>query len=87
MTENKFCAYYQARVHRPYSWYLVAILRSFEHLAFDRTLDKKENIFEFFIPQAREEMFVNFIKQMQEEGVVLDYKKLPNRLMDQHAHV
>ena len=75
-----YCCYYQARVQKADTWFLVAVLRSFEHIAFDRTLDKIEGIFEFFVPEAHEHIFLELMDYFLKEHVVFDVKKLSNRL-------
>jgi hypothetical protein len=77
-----YCSYYQANVQRPLCLYVVAILRSFEHLAFDRTLDPETSLFEFFVPTSTEEYFLTLMNDLQSEGLIYDLKKLPNRLED-----
>jgi hypothetical protein len=79
------CCYYQARVTTKDSWFLVAVLRSFEHLAFDRTLDKQTSTFEFFVPSGNERTFTELLEYFKSQGVILDYQKLPNRLEDATA--
>lgn len=77
-----YCSYYQATVTKSEMWYLVAILRSFEHIAFDRTLDKENNRFEFFVPQDLESFFLEIMNFFQEELVISYLQKMPNRLFD-----
>jgi hypothetical protein len=81
--ENIFmlhCSYYQARVQREKCWFLVAVLRSFEHLAFDRTLDVDQSIFEFFVPASTEDTFVELMEYLQQQGIILEVHKMENRL-------
>lgn len=78
-----YCSYYQAKLDRPKSWFLVAVLRSFEHLAFDRTLNKEESLFEFFVPPTNEKYFLELMDYMKAQGVVVELNHLPNRLMYQ----
>jgi 4-hydroxyphenylpyruvate dioxygenase-like putative hemolysin len=80
-----YCCYYQARLNRTKSWFLVAVLRSFEHLVFDRTLDKEESLFEFFVPNNNEPYFLEIMEYMQQQGFVLEVNKMPNRLMTQEV--
>ena len=47
-----YSLYFQAQVNKKETWFLAATLRSFEHLAFDRTVDKQAGIFEFFCNAA-----------------------------------
>ena len=79
------CAYYQAHVVRKECCFLVAILRSFEHLLFDRTLDKNESIFEFFVPVDNEKTFLELMQYLEKKEVVHSVTKLPSRLADPHA--
>jgi hypothetical protein len=74
-----YCTYYQAYVEPRHAWYLTAVLRSFEHLVFDRTLDVKNSIFEFFVPPQLESYFVEIMNAMEQEGIVSNIQKLPNR--------
>ncbi len=76
-----YCSYYQAHIDKTFCWYFVAILKSCEHLAFDRTLDTKINLFEFYVPAAREDEFVRFMNYFAQQHLVHGLKKLPNRLI------
>jgi len=76
----EYCSYYQATIARRESWFFVAVLHSYDHMSFDRTLDIQNSVFEFFVPQATEHYFLEAIKQLEERGLVFDFKKLPNRL-------
>jgi hypothetical protein len=77
----QYCIYYQAHIPREYCWFLTATLRSYEHVAFDRTLDKEHSIFEFFVPEPQEPLFIQIMSRFEKEGVVQDLKKLPNRFI------
>lgn len=76
------CLYYQATVLKERHWFFTASLRSFEHLAFDRTCNPEEGIFEFFVPQNFENHFLAIMENFREQGLIWDLKKLPNRLAD-----
>ncbi len=80
-----YCSYYQARVVEKDCWFLVAIMRSFEHLAFDRTFDKGTSTFEFFVPQDLEQTFLELMDFFKAEGIVQELCSLPNRLIDPQA--
>lgn len=82
-----YCRYYQALVEQDVCWYLTAILRSYEHLAFDRTLDVSESRFEFFVPHDLNDDFVQLMQHMTEEGVVTGLQEYDNRLIDPDALV
>ncbi len=79
--------YYQAHVKAEECWFLVALLRSFEHLAFDRTFDKQNSVFEFFVPADNEATFKEIMHYLEQVGIVSDVQQLPNRLVDPHAAV
>jgi len=82
-----FCSYYQAHVQPQKAWFVVAILKSFEHMLFDRTLDVGNSIFEFYVSPSAEPYFLEVMAYMQQQGYVLDLKKLPNRLADTAAQL
>jgi hypothetical protein len=73
------CSYYQAYVVSRKCWFFVGILRSFEHLCFDRTLDVEKSIFEFFVPPGLEQPFEELMDYFQHNAIIKDLKKLPNR--------
>lgn len=78
------CLYYNARVKKRENVYFVGILKSFEHLCFDRTLESKNDpentTFEFFVPHNHERAFLRLMDYFLQQGLVSDLKKLPNRL-------
>jgi hypothetical protein len=80
-----YCAYYQAYVVKKETWFLVATLRSFEHLAFDRTFDKEKGIFEFFVPHELETFFDPLLRYYITSGVIVSYEKLSNRLVGEEV--
>ena len=79
------CAYYQATVLKEKHWLLTSLIRSFEHLAFDRTCDTEQGIFEFFVPQDLEHHFLEIMEAFRQQGLIWDLKKLPNRLGESDA--
>ncbi len=76
-----YCTYFTASVDKTFCWYVVAILKSYEHLAFDRTLDTATNLFEFYVPADREKEFINLMSYFEKQHLVTGLAKLPNRLM------
>lgn len=77
-----YCQYYQAHVDRSECWFFVGVMRSFEHMNFDRTLDLQNSIFEFFVPETMEDQFLRIMDYFKRHNIVSDLKKLPNRLLD-----
>jgi len=77
---NKFCQYYQAHVDKKMTWFVVATLKSYEHMQFDRTIDPNQSIFEFFVPQDMEHLFLAVIERLTKKGYVSGLVKQENRL-------
>lgn len=77
-----YCSYYQAHVKKETGWFVVGILKSFEHMMFDRTVNVENSIFEFFVSPAAEQYFLQVMTYLEQEGYISDLKKLPNRLMN-----
>lgn len=75
-----YSAYYQAIVKKELCWRLTAILRSYEHLAFDRTIDNATSRFEFFVSPDLEDYFLKLMDYFIKIGIISDLQKLPNRL-------
>lgn len=75
-----YCAYYTARVDRKRCWLLTSILRGTEHIAFDRCLDPKESIFEFFVAPAMEPVFLELMAYCKKEAIISDCVAGTNRL-------
>lgn len=74
------CTYYQAHIKKECVLYVVSILKSFEHLCYDRSIDKSRSMFEFFVPSANERAFLALMNRFEREGIVADVRALPNRL-------
>lgn len=77
---NDYCAYYQAHIAKQQTLNCVSILKSFDHLCFDRCLDTPSNLFEFFVPPSQEPLFCRLMTYFENQGTVKDLKKLPNRI-------
>ena len=82
-----YSVYYQARVQRELSWMVTASVRFCEHVAFDRTIDKDDSVFEFFVAPDLEEAFLDVARKLLERGVFLDLTKLPNRLIHEDVEI
>jgi len=76
---NLYSLYYQAHVDRTQTWQVTAILRSYEHVAFDRTLDPETGLIEFFVAPAYESVFLCVMHHFVDKGLVSNLVKLPNR--------
>ncbi len=78
---DQYCSYYQAHISRPQTLGMVSILKSFDHVCFDRTLDAATGLFEFFVPESQEPFFLKLMAYFEREGTVSNLQKLPNRLL------
>lgn len=76
-----YSLYYQASVVRTTSWFVVAILKSFDHVSLDRTIDVQNSIFEFFVPHAMEAHFLEIMNELIKQGYVFNLQKMENRLL------
>ena len=81
-----YCKYYQAHILRNKVWFFAAALRSSDHLVFERTFDKAESIFEFFVPEKLESYFLDLMGHFEHLGIVSQLKKLPNRFQELQKH-
>jgi hypothetical protein len=75
-----YCLYYQAHVKKELCWFLVAVLRSYDYVAFDRTVDKEASVFEFFVPELMQKYFEEIMAYFLKEGVITYFKQMDNRL-------
>lgn len=78
-----YCSYYQAHVVPRHCWFVLATLKSFEHLVFDRTIDTPNSIVEFFVPPSAEKYFLEVMKYFESQSMIDGLQKLPNRLIEQ----
>lgn len=82
MQSQNYSCYYQANIEKSKGWFFVGILRSFENMAFDRTLDKETALFEIFVPKDLQVEFLALMQVMIERKIVSNLRELPNRLID-----
>jgi hypothetical protein len=82
-----YSSYYQARVEKAQTWYVAGILRSFDHLVFDRTIDKAHGVIEYYVTVGAEEHFEEIMRHFVQHNMVHDFVKLPNRLADPSQEV
>ena len=74
----KYSIYYQAHVEKKLCWMVTATVRYLDHVAFDRTIDKAESIFEFYVAPDLEDEFLILANKLLQKGVFLTLQKLPN---------
>lgn len=77
----QYSLYYQARVQKELCWMVTATIRFMDHVAFDRTVDKEQSIFEFYVAPDLEAEFLSVANRLIKHKVFLTLEKLPNRMM------
>ena len=77
---DSYSAYYQAVLKKEEALFAVGTLKFFDHLCFDRTLDREKLLYEFFVPPACEAEFLKIMEFLIEKGIVTNLEKLPNRI-------
>ncbi len=80
LNKLKLSLYYTASIKRERAWLLSSVMRGTEHVAFDRCIDKEGAVFEFFVPQDTEAIFLQAMDYLKKEGVLLTLQKKENRL-------
>lgn len=76
---DRYCLYYQAHVPVSKCGIFVALMRSVEHVAFDRTCDIQTSTFEFFVPNDQRAPFIQFMTFCEEQKLIDQFVELPNR--------
>ena len=82
-----YCLYYQAQVKKELCWFMVAVIRSCEHVAFDRTIDKAGSVFEFFVPPLMQKYFEEIMACFLKDGVITYCTQMDNRLLVQGSEL
>lgn len=80
-----YSEYYEVKTNRSKTWFVVGYFRSEDNLVFERTLDKKNSVLEFFVPKGYEEKFLRIIETLKKQGYVLDSQKKENRLIHEEV--
>lgn len=80
ISDRFYSVYYQVNVDKSKSWFFVGILRSYENMAFDRTLDKNLSLFEVFVSPDLEPEFLEVMQLLEKRQIIANLQKLPNRL-------
>lgn len=81
--EKRHSLYFVATVQKEKCWFLTAVLRGTEAIAFDRALDKEKGIFEFFVPESTESIFKEVMSYLRSENVILSWEQKENRLLEE----
>jgi len=80
-----YSLYYVGKFERKRCWLLSSVMRGTEHVAFDRSIDKKNGIFEFFVPKDTELIFLQVMDYLKQEGVLYSLEKKENRLLSESS--
>ncbi|RTL07238.1 hypothetical protein EKK58_03620 [Candidatus Dependentiae bacterium] len=75
--------YFQAHVPPASCLWVIGILKSYEHVAFARTLDINQSIVEFFVTEETKESFLAIMHMLSCQNMVFDLKEMPNRLLQE----
>lgn len=73
--------YFQAHVPPSSCLLVIGILKSYEHVAFARTLHIDKSIVEFFVTQETKESFLEIMTMFSRYNMVFDLQEMPNRLL------
>jgi len=79
---KNYSLYYTANIDRHQSYYFVAIIKAFDNMVFDRTIDVEQSLFEFFVAPAYEQLFLDVMARFAKEGLVANLQQSENRLID-----
>lgn len=78
--KKNYCLYYTAHLDKSRCWLVSSLLRGTEHVAFDRSYDPQNSVFEFFVPQDMEQVFLQVMEYLEKKQVVTKLLKEDNRL-------
>lgn len=82
---EQYCLYYRAHLDKSKCWLVSSLLRGTEHVAFDRSYDPQQSIFEFFVPRDMEHVFLEVMAYLKAKKVVSELQKSPNRLLTEKS--
>ena len=76
-----YSSYFTAHVPPRDCYFVIALLKSYDHLVFVRTLNVDQSILEFFVSPAQEPEFLEIMQGFVTKGMAVDVQKKPNRLI------
>ncbi|MFA5074596.1 MAG: hypothetical protein WC436_00670 [Candidatus Babeliales bacterium] len=77
-----YCQYYQSHTQKNKTWFIIGCFKAENNIAFVRTLNKQNSILEFFVPEEQEIYFLKLMNYLLQNKYLLDYQKMPNRLLN-----
>ena len=73
------CIYYQATIpERKNHLFVVGLLKYYDNLCFDRTVDGSLGLFEFYVPSSMHYQFLSVMNILIESEVIKNFHKMPN---------
>lgn len=73
--------YFQAHVPPASCLLVIGILKSYEHVAFARTIDVQKSVLEFFVTQETKSAFLAIMSIFSKHSMIFDLQEMPNRLL------
>ena len=73
--------YYVAVVVKERTWFVSGCVRNLGHVALERSLNAKENLFEFFVAPMWTAAFESSLLELQSRGDVVSFCEKTNRFM------
>ncbi len=71
--------YYVAKVVKNKTWFVSGCVRNLGHVALERSLCPKEDLFEFFVAPLWEKEFEALMQDLIKKSVVVSCEKVKNR--------
>ena len=75
----KYSSYFQSSVKKELCWLLSSTLKFNEHIAFDRSVDGRSDLFEYFVAPDYEDYFIEMMRELESIGAISNLKKMKNR--------
>ncbi len=77
----KLSRYFIAKMPKERIWFVSGCVRNLGHVALERSLDKNEHTFEFFVADNFVVEFVLLMEKLKKRGDLLDFFEAPNRFL------
>lgn len=79
--------YFLAKVKRERAWLVSGVVRNLGHIALERALDPKEDIFEFFVAPNYESSFLKIMQKLKEKEGIIWFEKAKNRFLNNQGKI
>jgi len=74
--------YFIAKIPKQKTWFVSGCVRNLGHTALERSLDKQEGTFEFFVSPLFVTEFVELLEKLKNRGDLCDFYESPNRFLE-----